>query len=1204
MLITTPSGIYARDHRGLHRLFSSSKKGILAATEAKDGSQLLAVADRHTVVLHDCERNREQSWGLEGDESRTRLLEYAPDTRNLFLSTSLTGAVQYYSVVNEEIEDVGKEHPMPPTVLAVSPDGDLLISASEKPTVVLLQNLRSRRLARQLHPKASDKSVVVAAFHPERSMIFLLAFKDGSLAAYELQNRGGGHKKGGIDVINASQDLNGTTKEIGRFNRLHRMTNCGGTDPTGILDSAALGGWDEGTNTTSIGSKSVAISGAAFLPGYKSRAVSVGGDGRCRLVDFEHGGTILNTWDAGPNSTGAPIPAAITSVSVLGIKGRDTEESSNEETEAGQNTTKQKIKRDRGGIKESMGHIIAIGRIDGMVLLFDCSGIELETILAEEGYDRIVSVEWVKGLSPRNMSSKFVSPHSHERHKIKEKTRAVRKAKQGHHPPPSGMNESGLGLPSVLKKPGLHLERILNQNTAQESSTNLPSALKKPNRQIGDAFISPTVETNMSGALPVEDLNTVRRSPVSVKSSPHVRFAHDNVNQIDLFSPDFKAGPIPMLSSKSPAQPGDAPPKILTRPRLSSKTFIRVQDGVQVRSNRSKYLDSHPENGLSTSEQGSVMNTDQHSQFLDIPRPPPFQRRRRYPKMSNHDTSSTENHLRAPVLGHDQVDPLIQIKVGPWTDSNSGKRRTSNPALFAPYMNRTGTSGMPRTGYATVQEQTAKSDYPNTPNAQSKIRYPLDSRVSGPVAMTISGDGVESVPMSPKLDQSGATGLQSADIAEAHRSSDRDAWFTATASDSEGLSPRERRSKVRERLRASVHRPLAGMEIWATYDTVSFPDIMSEAKTRKETDDIVTVKPPYTGLHVPLSQGHILRPILSEQLPRNEKAENVSGPLSTSDEPMYTATSYISIDGTFFPASDNIRSIYPRNSSLSHNRPSRRKRKERKAIDRASPYSQPKYGVSKRSLTGRPKDRVLPPQSHSDSPPPLPPKNELRSMSTKPMNSAGGRHSVDPGFRKELIAANRTHISAIDSFPLQSTRISRPRVDAMKAERRHRVATKAAWALLGGAPPPPLPSSRGLHRASRRIPIRGQEEQEGEETGGVRIDDLFDDNGIEEILLVRPGLGSKDRKTVEKLTYPTTTERHQARLVDIEAETVEGKHGEAKMRDEAVLKSGKRERCKNCRVLLKTKRELQDEVSALRAEMVKRERISRQLEAMQNYRIQ
>src|ERR1700709_425700 len=83
LLITTPSFIYAWDARsGLHAVFKSSKGGIVTATEANDGSGVLAVAFKHVVVLHDTKRGQEQSWGLNNaDDDELRHLEYTQDAK-------------------------------------------------------------------------------------------------------------------------------------------------------------------------------------------------------------------------------------------------------------------------------------------------------------------------------------------------------------------------------------------------------------------------------------------------------------------------------------------------------------------------------------------------------------------------------------------------------------------------------------------------------------------------------------------------------------------------------------------------------------------------------------------------------------------------------------------------------------------------------------------------------------------------------------------------------------------------------------------------------------------------------------------------------------------------------------------------------------------------------------------------------------------
>ena len=291
-MITTSGAIYSWDQAGLHRVFTSSKRAIFAAKEAKDGTQILAIADRHTVVLHDCRRNREESWGLEGDDSadHVRLLEYTNDGQRLFLSTSLSGQIQcFYIRGTGHLREVGKEHPKPPTVMAVSAHGAFMLSASEEPTVVYLQDLKTTGYARQLHPRAEEKSVIVAAFHPENDHVFLLGFKNSTLVAHKagkMKMRSNGR----VDVANALQDLNGWTLEIGRFPNLHRIT----TRKAAALNSAAIGTRYEDADTTSVGAKSVGIVGAAFLPGHRSRAVSVGGDGKCKIVDFEKG-TVLRT---------------------------------------------------------------------------------------------------------------------------------------------------------------------------------------------------------------------------------------------------------------------------------------------------------------------------------------------------------------------------------------------------------------------------------------------------------------------------------------------------------------------------------------------------------------------------------------------------------------------------------------------------------------------------------------------------------------------------------------------------------------------------------------------------------------------------------------------------------------------------------------------------------------------------------------------
>ncbi|GME38155.1 hypothetical protein GTA08_BOTSDO10071 [Neofusicoccum parvum] len=351
LVVTTETHVWSWDHRGLTNAFGSGSGGILAAKEAKDGSGLLAVADDQVVVLHDAIRGKDRSYRLKGTDGQIRLLEYSNDSKSLFFTTTLQNAVQSYSLRQSCLLEPSHTHPSPPTVLAISSTSHLLLSASEKPPTIFLQNLTLRTPASQLQPRASSAAVETAAFHPERPNVFLLAFKDGTLAAYDATRILGRAGRGG------------SGGEVGRFKGLHSVTNR-------VLANCR---GETGDDPNVVGSKSVSITSAAFLPGHRSRAVSVGADGRCRLVDFECGGNILRTWHAkGP----------ATSLSVLSVRQKPG------------NVARAAANRAETG---ALNNTLAVGREDGKVLVFDSVGILLGEQAVDAGAGRIIDVEWMKG---------------------------------------------------------------------------------------------------------------------------------------------------------------------------------------------------------------------------------------------------------------------------------------------------------------------------------------------------------------------------------------------------------------------------------------------------------------------------------------------------------------------------------------------------------------------------------------------------------------------------------------------------------------------------------------------------------------------------------------------------------------------------------------------------------------------------------------
>lgn len=188
-----------------------------------------------------------------------------------------------------------------------------------------------------LAPSASSAPVVFCAFHPSRKQLFLLAFGDGVLAAFDYAKLPitKTHKKEntGFGIVRCH------ARGIHAFRHLHDPSIAGSA---GIVD-------------------------AGFVPGHRSRAVTAGEDGRCFLVDFEMGNTI-GSWHIGAPATGLAI--------------RD-------------------IAEGPSGRKEELGgYLIAVGTVSGKCLVYDGSGSKIAERVINADAERVLDVEWVSATSP------------------------------------------------------------------------------------------------------------------------------------------------------------------------------------------------------------------------------------------------------------------------------------------------------------------------------------------------------------------------------------------------------------------------------------------------------------------------------------------------------------------------------------------------------------------------------------------------------------------------------------------------------------------------------------------------------------------------------------------------------------------------------------------------------------------------------------
>lgn len=449
-------------------------------------------------------------------QGQIRLLQFTPDSKTLYFTTTLLNAVQSYSLREARLLDPGPTHTSAPTVLAISPTSHLLLTASEFPPTIYLQNLTLATQPLFLQPRASFSPVTCAAFHPERRNIFLLAFKDGTLAAYDSNQ-----------MMRPSGYSNGNSRtegqEIAFFKSLHGVATHTARNPAGGLHTDAVEG---------SGLRSAGITGAAFVPGYRSRAVTVGADGKCKIVDFEKG-QIVRTWH---------IRGPATSLAIL-TPGQ------------GRKTSKIGAQRKPTSMASATSTIFAVGRIDGKVVLFDSSGAKLRDLPVDDTAGRVVDVEWVKGPGPKVLGEsaevQFTSETWIELFTVGGTLRSRKSEMSG---------ESSKFSQEAQES---HEENIpLHQGAETDYSTTAPPDESHwLSGALGDVEIEQP-EMDFSSTVKHNQIEgPVHRELPPVSSNDYM----------DLFSPVKKA-------PRQPTPPRPSPPKRRTtprsRPRLSSSTFV------------------------------------------------------------------------------------------------------------------------------------------------------------------------------------------------------------------------------------------------------------------------------------------------------------------------------------------------------------------------------------------------------------------------------------------------------------------------------------------------------------------------------------------------------------------------------------------------------------------------------------------------------
>ncbi|KAF2754579.1 hypothetical protein EJ05DRAFT_145351 [Pseudovirgaria hyperparasitica] len=284
----------------------------------------------------------------------------------------------------------------------------------------------------------------------------------------------------------------------------------------------------------------VAITGAAFIKGYQSRAVSIGRDGKARIVDFDLGGKILRTWH---------VKAPATSLSVYQTKPASPTGQSPGKRKAASRPTSQTSSTQ----STASDHIIAIGRQDGKVLLFNAIGLLLQEKVVDSDSNPVLGVHW----TTRAARPMALEPNT-----------ASKAASQANSENPSAIS-SALGSQNgdlTSKEQTIEPEAAAKQEHASDLDDFLANEEDwteiAPTEEITpleiEGSLGTSIDEDMSGTVNFTPLkSTVERQVPAIPAS----------NYMDLFSPVKPGQAIdPPVSPKRNAR--------RIRPRLRSSTFV------------------------------------------------------------------------------------------------------------------------------------------------------------------------------------------------------------------------------------------------------------------------------------------------------------------------------------------------------------------------------------------------------------------------------------------------------------------------------------------------------------------------------------------------------------------------------------------------------------------------------------------------------
>ena len=246
----------------------------------------------------------------------------------------------------------------------------------------------------------------------------------------------------------------------------------------------------------------------------------------------------------------------------------------------------------------STNNLIAIGRMDGEVHIYDSLGLSLKQQSISSNGEKIINVEWIKGPSPKPIAENIVAP--------------------------GGRDLPGLSFEEHVQQSPTYIDTVVSSSTVAIGRretlfdhVGLPPALRRP-KQAEQSNSGPQRKFTVH---PDEiDDGTVRHNP---KASTAEQESVVEGDYLDLFSPVKSPKTDGSIAKK---QRVSSPPQ--SRPRISSQTFVKSPKAMRVADEdeiaRPRNLSLFPSTDSESSiDQTTVMKSELASAEKTTPSPYP-----------------------------------------------------------------------------------------------------------------------------------------------------------------------------------------------------------------------------------------------------------------------------------------------------------------------------------------------------------------------------------------------------------------------------------------------------------------------------------------------------------------------------------------------------------------------------------------------------